>query len=717
MKQLRKWLVLGMTLSVPFWVVFLLFQATPAPVKSRPLPPLPTASAVGVEIKGEAARPVSSNRPVVMRSLRQPQALKAVAIVGNSGVTDTANYKTEMDAAAARLTANGVTVSKFYYGDSSFSWSDISAAAQGANFILYMGYGVYYGTMPTPTTVGGFYLDAGKIVSPGQIYNDLNGRLGSPSFAIVSHVGFAAGSAGGDLVDMGSDEAARRVKLYSDPFINMGMKAYFASNHTGDTADIIDGIFAENTMETVFKNTYYYYDMDLVDLTHPTVGYDLWLDGYDGYWHLAFVGQPSYIYTTTTQPSGTYQVYLPQVSRGSFTPCAYADPSYSQQPDMSFINANDAWYRCIQGSSSVVVAIVDSGMNMTHPDLASNITGGYDFIDNDSNPEDGNGHGSNVGGIVGAPINSVGVVGVAPKTRLLPVRVLDDEGSGPYSAIAAGVRYAADNAHILNMSLGGTSDSSVLRDAVNYAVNTRGRLVVVSAGNCGDPSSYHLNGCTYVDQPGYPASYDNVFTVAAVNNSDVQASFSNQGSYVDIAAPGVNIYNCYRYGAYLAESGTSQASPHVAGLAALILAVHPEYNAGQLRYVIENTSVDLGTAGKDIQFGSGRINVATALNIPATLRLSEAAAPTLLALPAPKDSREAEIVAGRVLIKFKPEVTAAQISRLLAGVKGLQVVGEISGLEVRILSVPAGEEWKQVDALRELPGVLYAEPDYIAHQH
>ena len=122
--------------------------------------------------------------------------------------------------------------------------------------------------------------------------------------------------------------------------------------------------------------------------------------------------------------------------------------------------------------------------------------------------------------------------------------------------------------------------------------------MVASAGNCGD-SSYYLNGCSYMNQPLYPAAYSNVMAVAAVSSSDVRASFSNQGSYVDIAAPGVSIYNTFKNGSYRSVSGTSQAAPHVAGLAALIWARHPTYTAAQVRTVIEDTAVDLGPAGWD----------------------------------------------------------------------------------------------------------------------
>lgn len=411
---------------------------------------------------------------------------------------------------------------------------------------------------------------------------------------------------------------------------------------------------------------------------------------------------------------GNTKVYLPLCLRRDCTTKTISDPYFSYQYGMVNIRADDAWLLCEQGSPNVTVAIIDTGMSLTHPDLQANLVAGYDFVQNDTTPEDGNGHGSNVGGIVGAPLNGVGVVGVAPQTHLLPVRVLDNSGSGSLSGVANGIRWAADRAQILNLSLGGTSDSSTLRDAVNYAVG-KGRLVVVAAGNCGD-SYYSYNGCTYMNQPGYPASYDNVFTVAAVNSSDAHASFSNHGTYVDISAPGVQIYSTFRYGGYEYESGTSQASPHVAGLAALIWAKYPSYTAAQVRSRIESTADDLGSSGKDEYYGYGRINAYKALGLDATFVAAEAeatAAPVLLDLQPESEDRTAPFAAGRVLVKFQPTATEAARAQTLGSLTGVSVESVIPELEIQLLRVPAGQEWAIVDALRQLPNVLYAEPDYV----
>jgi uncharacterized repeat protein (TIGR01451 family) len=408
---------------------------------------------------------------------------------------------------------------------------------------------------------------------------------------------------------------------------------------------------------------------------------------------------------------GEWEIHLPLVMRDYCSQLTITDPDFTlYQSDMRQINADDAWLRCIQGAN-VVVAVIDSGVNLSHPDLAAHLISGYDFVDNDAVPEDGNGHGSNVAGIVGAALNGVGVVGVAPGARILPVRVLNNQGSGTSSWVADGITYAADRAQVLNISLGSVSSSSVIEDAVNYAASTKGRLVIVSAGNCGD-NSYYLNGCTYRNQPSYPAAYSNVMAVAAVDSSDGRASFSTQGTYVDIAAPGVDIYSAYKNGGYTSESGTSQAAPHVAGLAALIWGENPSFTAAQVRSRIETMAVDLGTAGWDQEYGWGRIDAWAALGLTSAASVKAgAAAPTTPS--APVDHREAEIAPGRVLIKFQPGVGAASVDQKLSAFSGVSVVSLIAALDVHVLSVPQGQEWALVDQFRALPGVAYAEPDYI----
>jgi subtilisin family serine protease len=406
----------------------------------------------------------------------------------------------------------------------------------------------------------------------------------------------------------------------------------------------------------------------------------------------------------------THTTFLPVIL--SCYPLPGPDPYY--QSDMNIINADDAWRRCDLNASSVVIAIIDSGVDLDHPDLQANLRAGFDFVEGDAVPEDGDGHGANVAGIAAAALNGIGVAGVAPTAKILPVRVLDDNGSGYLSDIADGIIYAADRAQVLNLSLGGTTNSSTMLNAITYAAVTKGRLVIAAAGNCGD-SNYLANGCAVQNQTFYPAAYSNAMAVAATTIVDTRASFSNVGSYVDIAAPGVGILNTYIGNNYASFNGTSQAAPHVAGLAALVWARNPGYTASQVWSRIAATAVDLGATGIDQQFGAGRIDVKQALGLTTLqaalpeVNLAEAAAAPVI------DQREAPIAPGRIIVKFKDNVSAAAESAVLSALPNAVVVESIPAIDAQVVSVPQGAEWVMVDRLRAQPGVEYVEPDYLLH--
>ena len=416
--------------------------------------------------------------------------------------------------------------------------------------------------------------------------------------------------------------------------------------------------------------------------------------------------------TTPVKPASglNYTIDLPFVS--NCYPQPGPDPDFSNQYDMSIINADADWRQCGVGASDVTIASIDTGVDLGHPDLQANLLPGYDFVDNDTVPEDGNGHGTNVAGIAAAALNGIGVAGVAPTARILPVRVLDDSGSGYLSDIASGIVYAADRAQVLNLSLGGASGSQTLLDAINYAVNTQGRLVIAAAGNCGD-LGYPFNGCAYQNQPFYPAAYSGVIAVAATTSNDTRASFSNVGSYVNIAAPGVSIYNTYIGNSYTYESGTSQATPHVSGLAALVWAQNPGDTAAQVWNQIASTAVDLGAPGLDSSFGAGRIDVAAALGLTAlqarlpVVNLAKTAQAPIV------DQRAAPIAPGRIIVKFKPSAGERSASRTLGALSDAVVSKSIPAIDAVVLRVPAGAEWKAIDQARTQPGMEYAEPDYL----
>ena len=300
------------------------------------------------------------------------------------------------------------------------------------------------------------------------------------------------------------------------------------------------------------------------------------------------------------------------------------DTQYSSLYGMTKISAPQAW-DITTGSSNVVVAVIDTGIDYTHPDLADNMATnpgeirgngvdddgngfvddyyGYDFINGDSDPMDDHFHGSHCAGTIGARgDNGKGVAGVNWTVRLMPVKVLDSYGSGTLAAVAAGMNYAVKRgAKIMSMSLGTSGYSSTLENAIISAKNA-GVLVVAAAGNSSQNTDI---------SPNYPSAsaQDNVLAVAASNSTDTLAYFSNWGpTSVDLAAPGESILSTYLGGQYAYASGTSMATPHVAGMAAMLLAVNPTLTYGQIKSILIGTVDPLSSmTGKMIS--GGRANL------------------------------------------------------------------------------------------------------------
>ena len=216
------------------------------------------------------------------------------------------------------------------------------------------------------------------------------------------------------------------------------------------------------------------------------------------------------------------------------------------------------WKAGTTGSSIVPIAVLDTGVKEDHVDLQGKVTKRINFTSSSTN-SDVQGHGTHVAGSVGALTdNGIGGAGTCPGCVLYNVKVLGDNGSGSWSGIANGVTWSSDNgAKVINMSIGGSSGSSTLQDAVNYAWG-KGVVVAAAAGNSGSSS------------PSYPAWYENAIAVGATDSKDQKASYSNYGSWVDVAAPGSNILSTTVDGAYGTKSGTSMATPHVAGMAGLV---------------------------------------------------------------------------------------------------------------------------------------------------
>jgi subtilisin len=246
---------------------------------------------------------------------------------------------------------------------------------------------------------------------------------------------------------------------------------------------------------------------------------------------------------------------------------------------------------------SLKVCILDSGIDRTHPELSARYAGGYDFVNDDSDPADDNGHGTHVAGTIAATLNGTGVVGAAPEAQILAYKVLDSKGSGSFSDVIAALD-ACKNAggRITNNSYGSAADPGTLTRQAFDNTYAAGLLHVAAAGNSG-------SGADKVD---YPAKFDSVIAVAATDSSDARASFSSTGPAVELAAPGVNILSTYKGGQYAYASGTSMASPHVAGVAALVFNCGISTNA-QVRARMQQTAQDLGAAGRDNLYGYGLV--------------------------------------------------------------------------------------------------------------
>ncbi|RME77455.1 MAG: peptidase S8 [Chloroflexi bacterium] len=314
--------------------------------------------------------------------------------------------------------------------------------------------------------------------------------------------------------------------------------------------------------------------------------------------------EPNYIATIAGEP-----VNLPL----RLTP---NDPYYKYQWNFDKIQIPAAWD--IATGQGVTVAVVDTGIDFNAPDLAqADHLPGYDFHNNDDDPTDDQGHGTHVAGTIAQSTNNAqGVAGIAFNARLLPVKVMGSNGEGSYENIIKGIMYAVNQgAQVINLSLTGSADSQAMRDAVEYAYR-RGVVVVAAAGNHSGPVEF-------------PAAYDDfVIAVGAIRLDDALASYSNFGPQIDLVAPGGDInvdLNGDGYGdgilqqtfrstgvgySYRFFEGTSMASPHVAGVAALLRSLKPNASPDEIKSVLMQTARPLGPADK---FGAGLVQAADAL--------------------------------------------------------------------------------------------------------
>jgi serine protease len=305
------------------------------------------------------------------------------------------------------------------------------------------------------------------------------------------------------------------------------------------------------------------------------------------------------------------------------------DPYYSYQWHMPQINMPAAWDQST-GIPGVVVAVIDCGVAYETygaytqaPDLAgTHFVAGYDYVNNDSHPNDDCAHGTHVTGTIAQTTNnSLGVAGIAFNCSIMPIKVLDASGNGTYTAIVNGITYAADHgAEVINMSLGGASGSTALQNAVIYAYNA-GVTIVCAAGNAGTSAAQ------------YPAAYTQCISVSAVRYDRTYPSYSSYGSTIDICAPGGDVsvdqnadgypdgvlqqtHNGTNYGTfgYYFYDGTSMACPHVAGVAALLISkAGGSMTPDAVRAALQNSATDLGPTGWDQHYGYGEVNANAAL--------------------------------------------------------------------------------------------------------
>jgi subtilisin family serine protease len=409
-------------------------------------------------------------------------------------------------------------------------------------------------------------------------------------------------------------------------------------------------------------------------------------------------------------PTGVYTTYLPLVLRSFANELFPNDPHFDDEWGLEAVEAPRAWSLTC-GYSSVTLAVLDTGTDLDHPDLVDKVRTDldYDFVNDDNVADDDAGHGTHVSGIAAAATNNErGVAGLGWETTLLPIKVLDDTGYGNTEDLADAIRYAADNgADVINMSLGGEGISCsaeglwYMREAISYAYE-QGVVLIAAAGNTGTNTDI------------FPANCEHVLGVAATSSSGSRATYSTYGDHVSVAAPGSYIYStgwageAYCSSGYCYKSGTSMATPHVAGLAALLSAHYPDYTPDQIASAILDNAEDRGAEGWDPYYGCGTINAYQALSegahgsYPACLGTR-----TWAADPTEETQMTAGFVAGEIIVSFQPGVRAEQMT-LRYGTSA----EFLSSLNVWRLHVRPGQEQAILARLQADPAVARAALNY-----
>ena len=311
---------------------------------------------------------------------------------------------------------------------------------------------------------------------------------------------------------------------------------------------------------------------------------------------------------TVAYAEPNYRVQL--ADEGSVAAVGVNDPQTSGQYSLDRMRVRDAW--ALSTGASNAIAVLDTGVQFNHPDLVGRLLGGYDFVNGDADPSDDNGHGTWVSGIIAANANDgYGIAGISWSDKILPVKIMNGEGTGSTANLLTAIRWSADQgAKVINMSVGGFPYSQAMQDAVNYAWS-KGAVLIGAAGNNRREENF------------YPASFDNVVSVSATQPEDEFSNWSSWGPKVDVSAPGSSVLttNCYvctygghnTWGSHTYISGTSFATPNVAGVVALMRARYPSYTPQQIVDRLFATVDDLGYPGYDVKYGRGRVNAYRAL--------------------------------------------------------------------------------------------------------
>jgi serine protease len=358
-------------------------------------------------------------------------------------------------------------------------------------------------------------------------------------------------------------------------------------------------------------------DFEVLEVPHGAV--DAWVEWLRSQPQVVYAEPEGICYALGTPPNDTFWSYQwHMMDRGAVSGAAASNFG---------VQAPEAWTKST--GVGAIVAVVDTGVAYENfggfaqaPDLAgTNFVAGYDFINNDAHANDDEGHGTHVAGTIAQSTNNgQGTAGVAYGATIMPVKVLNSSGSGTWTSVANGIRFAADNgADVINLSLGGSGGATVLADAINYAWS-RGVVICAAAGNSGTSTI------------GYPAVYANCIAVAATRFDGNLAPYSQFGTGIDVSAPGGDTsvdQNGDGYGdgvlqqtigtsvtsfGYYFFQGTSMATPHVAGVAALVKAARPSATAAEIRAAIESTCMDRGAAGYDTTFGYGIVDANAAVD-------------------------------------------------------------------------------------------------------